>query len=168
MAVDPDRFVDIVDHCLNVHLEVDGHYEWLDRTTRTRSYEWQIYPRHNDRQSVGGECYLTFQKDEDGSTVVDLRATVEFADIDRVKSTELLERAQAYVDRADVEYRIVEEYSEKTQRFHVFIGTTLFLEKETLVREEEVERKVDRHLEALAEFADEVDRMVYLESRHIT
>ena len=156
-----DRLVDIVDHLLNAHFEVEGRYEWLDQTTRTRSVEWQILPAGNVRQSVGGECYLTFKR-EDTGTVVDLRVTLEFSDIDRVRNSQLLERAKAYLERAYVEYRIVEEFADERQRFHVFISTARLYDDGHLLDEGGVKDDIDLHMEVLAEMAAEVDSMVYV------
>jgi hypothetical protein len=162
MTVSRDQFMDIVDQALELHFAVDGRYEWVDRTTRTQSFEWQIRPGQSGRPGVGGECYLTFQV-EDDETRADLRATMEFRDIDRVKNTELLSRAREYLERADVEYRIVEEFSEGEQSFHVFIGTALFFDEPQLsALETGIADEIDIHLETLAAFAIDVDGMVYV------
>ncbi len=169
MPISRDHLIDTVDRSLSLHFEVDGKFEWVDRTTRTQSYEWQIHPHQPDRMSVGGECYLTFQR-ENERTTVDLRATIEFRDIDQVRNQDLLARARAHLDHAYVEYRIVEEFSDEKLSFHVFIGTARFFDQDHLVSEEAVADDVDIHLEVLAELAAEVDRMVYLESegpRHL-
>jgi hypothetical protein len=165
MSVSPDHLVDVVGIALTRHFVLEGHYEWLDRTTMTRSYEWQIYPEGNDRPSVAGECYLTFQKDE--QLMVDLRATIEFRDIDRLRSTELLARAREHLERAYVEYRIVEEFADERQSFHVSVATARSYDEDHLEDEDLVAEDMDLHLEALASLAREVDRMVYLESSGI-
>ena len=81
-----------------------------------------------------------------------------------------LARARTHLESAYVEYRIVEEFSDERQSFHVFIGTARFFDEEHLESEDAVGDDVDIHLEVLAELAAEVDRMVYLESagpRHL-
>jgi len=163
MSVSREELTEIVDRSLGLHFEVEGKFEWVDRTTRTQSYEWQIRPHQPDRASVGGECYLTFQKEHDRTTV-DLRTTIEFRDIDQVKNQDLLARARAHMANAYVEYRIVEEFSDGRQSFHVFIGTALFFDRDHLHAREALADEVDIHLEVLAELASEVDGMVYLES----
>jgi hypothetical protein len=164
MTVSRDQLMDIVDQALDLHFEVEGRYEWVDRTTRTQSFEWQIRPARRGRDGVVGECYLTFQV-EDDETRADLRATMEFRDIDRVSNTELLNRARLYLERADVEYRIVEEFSEAEQSFHVFIGTALFFDEPQLAAMEVgLADEIDVHLEVLATFAEDVEGMVYVDS----
>ncbi len=163
MSVSREELTEIVDRSLGLHFEVDGKFEWVDRTTRTQSYEWQVRPHQPDRASVGGECYLTFQK-ENGRTTVDLRTTIEFRDIDQLRNQDLLARARAHMETAYVEYRIVEEFSDGRQSFHVFIGTALFFDPDHLHSLETVADEVDVHLEVLAELAAEVDGLVYLES----
>jgi hypothetical protein len=142
----------------------EGESDWLDRVEGTRNRVWRIRVPDRVLAPIKGEVRLSVAPTGQEPLLI-FDAYLDYHDIDRCNSQRLRAAVEARLDRANLEYRIVEEFRDEEVAFSVTIGAYSEFDREELDRDKVVETEVETALAELRELAEEVEAMVYVDER---